>query len=232
MARSIEGGARGRFGSHRTEVEWALTAYRTRIRDDILFVASPEFIGTGFFQNAGDTQRIGLDLDVSGRVSRLAWFASYALVNATFESPLTLPSNPAVNDATRADGTLHVQPGDRLPAIPRHSLKGGVRCDLTQVWSVAVEAVATSSRVYSGDEGNDQVALDGYGVANLRSSYRFDDNLELFARVDNIFDTAYGTYGALAELEIDLVEVPDASDPRFVAPGAPRSAFAGIRVRF
>ena len=40
------------------------------------------------------------------------------------------------------------------------------------------------------------------------------------------------TFGVLAELEIDLHEVPDASDPRFVSPGAPRSAFAGVRLRF
>ena len=232
VARSVEGGARGRQVISVGEVEWAVTVYRTRIRDDILFVGSPDLIGTGFFQNAGDTQRVGLDLELSGNVSRLGWFASYTWVEATFESPLLLPSNPIVNDAADDDGMLRVEPGDRLPGIPRHSLKGGVRYDVTEAWNLAVETVVASSRIFFGDEGNDQAELDGYGVVNLRSSYRFGENLELFVRVDNLFDAEYATFGVLAELEIDLHEVPDASDPRFVAPGAPRSAFAGVRLRF
>ena len=232
VARSVESGARGRHVIGVGEVEWAVTTYRTRIRDDILFVALPDLIGTGFFQNAGDTQRVGLDLELSGNVSRLGWFESYTWVEATFESPVLLPSNPAVNDAADDDGTLRVQPGDRLPGIPRHSFKGGVRYDVTEAWNLAVETVVASGLIFFGDEGNDQAELDGYGVANLRSSYRLGENLELFVRVDNLFDAEYATFGVLAELEIDLHEVPDASDPRFVSPGAPRSGFVGVRFRF
>ena len=103
---------------------------------------------------------------------------------------------------------------------------------VTEAWNLAVETVVASSRVLFGDEGNDQAELDGYGVANLRSSYRLGENLELFVRVDNLFDAEYTTFGVLAELEIDLHEVPDASGPWFVAPGVPRSAFAGVRFRF
>ena len=86
-----------------------------------------------------------------------------------------------------------------------------------------------SSRVFVGDEGNDQPALDGYGIVNFRTAYRFDAGVELFARIDNLFDARYATAGVLAELEVYLREVPDACDPRFVGPGAPRSAFAGVR---
>ena len=121
------------------------------------------------------------------------WIGSrgYTWVEATFESPLLLPSNPTVNDAADEDGMLRVEPGDRLPGIPRHSLKGGVRYDVTEAWNLAVETVVASSRIFFGDEGNDQAELDGYGVVNLRSSYRFGENLELFVRVDNLFDAEY-----------------------------------------
>jgi hypothetical protein len=50
--------------------------------------------------------------------------------------------------------------------------------------------------------------------------------------VYNLFDAEYATFGALAEVEIDLEGAPEADLPRFVSPGAPRSAFAGVRVRF
>ncbi|SVA95468.1 uncharacterized protein METZ01_LOCUS148322, partial [marine metagenome] len=99
-ARSVEGGIRGNWAGTRGNLEWSAAVYQTGIQDDILFVASPELIGTGFFQNAGDTRRAGFDLELSGRIDRVNYYASYALVDATFESPLELPGNDEVNDAT------------------------------------------------------------------------------------------------------------------------------------
>ena len=231
VAQSVEGGVRGRFGSRAT-MSWSLAGYRMWTRDDILFVASPDLIGTGFFQNAGDTQRAGLDLELTGNNGRLEWYASYGLVEATFESSLVLPSNASVNDAASEDGGLQVEPGDRLPGIPRHSVKGGVTYDLTAAWAVSVETVVASSRIFLGDEGNDQAELDGYGIVNVRSSYKVSENLDLFVRVGNLFDTDYATFGVLAEVELELEEAPGADDPRFVSPAAPRSGFAGLRFWF
>ena len=233
VAQSIEGGARSRAsGANGRRVEWSATLYRTRITDDILFVASPELRGTGFFQNAGDTLRVGLDAELRGSLGRVDWFASYGLVQATFDSPLTLPSNTAVNDAATPAGTIDIEPGDRLPGIPRHSMKAGIGIALASAWDVAVETILTSSRVFVGDEGNDQAEVDGYGLINLRSSYRATENVVLFVRVDNLLDTEYETFGVLAEIEIELDEAPGAADPRFVSPGAPRGAFAGVRFTF
>ena len=233
VARSVEGGARGRaVGTHGQRVAWSATVYRTRIADDILFIASPALRGTGFFQNGGDTLRVGLDAEVSGSIDRTHWFLSYGLVQATFESPLTLPSNQTINEAATPEGTIEVEPGDRLPGIPRHSVKAGVGVALTSAWDVAVETILTSSRVFVGDEGNDQPEVDGYGLVNLRTSYQATDRIVLFLRVDNLLDTEYETFGVLAEIEIELEEAPGAADPRFVSPGAPRSAFAGVRFRF
>ncbi len=227
VARSVEAGLRGRWGGG----EWSASVYRTGIVDDILFIASPELIGTGYFQNAGDTRRAGLDLEISGRHARTGWYVGYGLLDATFQSPLLLPGDEEVNDAATDEGVA-VEPGDRLPGIPRHSLKAGIRQGITDAWDAAVETVVASNRVFVGDEGNDQARLDGYGVVNLRSTYRLDGGVELFVRVENLLDARYATAGVLAELEVFLHEVPDAADPRFIGPGQPRSAFAGVRVGF
>jgi outer membrane receptor protein involved in Fe transport len=127
---------------------------------------------------------------------------------------------------------LEVEPGDHIPGIPVHSLKAGARYAVTERWDVTLESILTSSRHFLGDEGNDQEPLDGYGIVNFRTTYTFNENVELFAQVGNLFDAEYATFGALAEVEIELDEAPDAADPRFVSPGAPRSVFAGIRVSF
>ena len=231
-ARSVEGGIRGNWAGTRGNLEWSAAVYQTGIQDDILFVASPELIGTGFFQNAGDTRRAGFDLELSGRIDRVNYYASYALVDATFESPLELPGNDEVNDATNSEGVLEVQPGDRLPGIPKHNFKTGVGIGVTSAWDLTIEAITVSTRVFVGDEGNDQLPVASYGVANLRSSYRLHESVELFARVDNLFNADYETFGVLAELEIELKEAPGAEDPRFLSPGSPRSVFSGVRVNF
>lgn len=229
VARSVEGGARG---SKWGKLDWSVTAYRTKIRDDILFVASPELIGTGFFQNAGDTRRAGLDADVAGTSGRLDWYASYGLVDATFQSSLSLPSDDEVNDAANPGGELEVEPGDRMPGIPRHSFKVGGEYAVTPQWDVALDGILSSSRIFVGDEGNDQEPLEGYGIVHFRTAYRVGENIELFARVHNVFDAEYATFGVLAEVELELDEAPGAEIPRFVSPGAPRSLFAGVRVEF
>ena len=232
VARSVEAGLRGRWTVGSGGGGWSVSVYRTGINDDILFIASPELIGTGYFQNAGNTARAGLDVELDGGRAGTGWYVGYGLVDATFQSPLQLPGNDEVNDAASEAGAIAVEPGDRLPGIPRHSLKAGIRQAITDAWDAAIETVVASDRVFVGDEGNDQARLDGYGVVNLRSSYRLDQGVELFARVDNLLDARYGTAGVLAELEVYLHEAPDAGDPRFIGPGPPRSAFAGVRVRF
>ncbi len=231
VARSFDVGVRGRWQSAAGRGEWSIAAYRTRIDDDILFVASPELIGTGYFENAGATARSGFDVELNGGIAHTAWYLGYGLVDATFESALVLPGDEEVNDAATDEGVA-VAPGDRLPGIPRHSLKAGVRQDLSDAWDLALETVVASSRFFLGDEGNDQAPLAGYAVVNLRSAYRFANGVELFARIENLLDARYATSGVLAELEVFLHEVPDASDPRFIGPGMPRSAFGGVRVRF
>jgi len=223
VGRSVEAGGRGASGG---VLEWSAAVYRTDIRDDILFVASPSLIGAGFFQNAGDTRRVGADIHLQGAFARLDWYASYGLVNATFESALTLPGPESET------GDNDVTPGDRLPGIPRHSLKVGGRFAATPAVRIDLETILASERFFVGDESNEHEPLPGYGLVNLRASYSVNERFEIFARVANLFDADYATFGVLAEVEIDLEEVPGEVGPRFISPGAPRSAWAGASFRF
>ena len=232
VARSTEGGLRGNWANLNGSLEWSASLYSTRINDDILFIASPALIGTGYFQNAGDTLRNGIDLNIQGQFLKFGFYLGYGLVNATFQTPVTLPGDDEVNDAVNDDGQLEIAPGDRLAGIPKHSLKTGLSIRPTNPWSITLETMSSSSRVFVGDEGNDQIPLDGYQLVNVRTAIAISEATELFAQIDNLFDANYQTFGILAELEIDLDEAPNATDPRFVAPGNPRSAFAGVRVRF
>ena len=80
-----------------------------------------------------------------------------------------------------------------------------------------------------GDEVNLLPETPSYTVVNLRSEYRVNDALRLFARIENLFDTEYETFGLLGEPE----EVfPEFQDHRFLGAGPPFGAWVGVRATF
>ncbi|MGK9517894.1 TonB-dependent receptor, partial [Salmonella enterica subsp. enterica] len=89
--------------------------------------------------------------------------------------------------------------------------KLGADWRVTPSFAVGADVLAVSSSVISGNE--DGLASDprpgrapdarrwdtaGYATVNLRASYRVSKQLELYARVDNLFDRRYASYGQLA----------------------------------
>jgi iron complex outermembrane recepter protein len=66
-------------------------------------------------------------------------------------------------------------------------------------------------------------------VVNLRGQYRIARALTVFAKVNNVFDRRFETFGLLGEA--DEVLGDDFEDPRFVSPGAPRGVWLGIEIR-
>jgi outer membrane receptor protein involved in Fe transport len=228
VARSVEGGFRGRFTALDGEapVNWSVSGFGTRNFNDIIFVSTGAGTGGGFFQNAGITQRLGLEANLNGTIGQLGWYVNYSYTEATFRSHLTVasPFNPMAD----ANGDIHVQPGDRIPGIPLHSAKVGVRYDVTKNWDIALESIIGSSQYLRGDEANLLDPVSGYAIFNLYSSYRLGENVEAFVRVNNLFDTNYETFGTLGDPSEVL---PGLTNPRFLSPGAPIGAWAGLRVK-
>ena len=72
VSQTWEGGLRGQLASwgHHERVDWSLGVFHTLNIDDIISVAAPTS-GRGFFQNAGDTLRQGIEASVSYRADRL-----------------------------------------------------------------------------------------------------------------------------------------------------------------
>ena len=60
--------------------------------------------------------------------------------------------------------------------------------------------------------------------------YALARHVALTARVTNLFDVEYSTFGLLGEA--DEVLGDDYADPRFLSPGAPRAAWVGLQFSF
>jgi len=224
VSRNLELGMRGRFGPRRAPLlEGSLALFATRNSDDILFVAG-SLVGTGYFRNSGTTQRVGLEAGLLGTAGSLEWYASYTLLRATFESPLTLP---AADHPDAEDGVIHVEPGDRIPGLPIHSLKAGVSVAPLTGLRVGLSTIAQSSQPYRGDEANLLADLAGFVTLGAHASYDLFDALRLLLKAQNLLNTDYETFGVIADPSDVL---PRAHNPRFVSPGAPFGIWVGVEV--
>ena len=222
VASTWEGGIRGR----RAGLTWNASMFRTATSDDLMFISSGPLTNTGHFQNVGDTLRQGVELSASGVVNAVQWGVAYSFLRARFDTPLTL-SSP--NHPDEEDGEIEVEAGSRLPGVPQHNLKANLSATIGRL-RMGGNLVTTSNQYLRGDEANLLPAIDGFALVNLTANYAITNHIRLTGRVTNLLGSEYATFGLLGEA--DEVLGDDYEDPRFLSPGAPRAAWAGITFSF
>jgi outer membrane receptor protein involved in Fe transport len=255
VTRTIEVGLRGT----RNAFSWTAGYFRAMNQDDILFVMSDQ-TGFGYFRNFGETRRQGIELDARTTMGRLTVGAGYTFLHATFESEETVngESNGSNDEAEEGEpgleGTIEIEPGDRLPFIPQHIFKAFADVQVTSRISMDVNVIAAGSSFARGNENNlhepdgtyylGEGTADGYAIVNLGGRLAVTSRLQIIAQINNLFDKKYatgaqlgpagftdaGTYIAQPLPAIDG-EFP-VRHTTFLAVGAPRRAWVGARLRF
>jgi outer membrane receptor protein involved in Fe transport len=211
-----------------------LTLYRTDNRDDIVFGSVSTTGQLGYFQNFPRTRHEGIDLSWQASFGALTLDAAASALRATYQADGTL---------RMGERNVIVTPGTRMAGLPRHSLKIGGDWQIMPAWSIGADVQRFGGRVVQGNEDGliedgaterVDLSLPGYTLANLRLSWRPRTGLELVARVNNVFDKRYASYGAIAETVFDAQGnyTGNEADALFVAPGTPRSFFVGLRMSF
>ena len=227
VATTFETGLRGSFALQdgAPPLNWKAGLFRTDTRDEILNIPSA-IQGFGYFANVGGVRRQGLELDVSWRGEQLNLFMGYTWLDATFTDSMTLssPNNP------RADhGELHVVPGNHVPMTPRHRLKAGFDYAVTPALKVRADMILVGPQYFEGDAANLNAQLPSCATVNSGVSWQVNKTFEIFAKVENIFDRRYATFGTYFDIhQIDA----GFTDPRTLSPARPRSFYAGARATF
>ena len=243
VARTVEAGARGG-----EDLRWNAAVFQTDNRDDLLFVSNG--LASGYFTNFGRTRRRGLELGLSQSGAALGWQLSYAWLRATYESAACIfaegNSTAETGPACPGAGEIEIRPGDRLPGLPQHSLKLAADWRVAPALTLGAQWRGFSSQYVRGNENNrhqpDGAGFNGsgrigaYAVLDLTGSWRFGDHVELFAKVANVFDRRYASAGLLGRNAFDgtgALQAPaDWRNEQFAGPGAPRAAWAGLRLAF
>ncbi|MFO6300083.1 TonB-dependent receptor PqqU [Rahnella selenatireducens] len=146
--------------------------------DDELIVAESTG-GRSSYMNAGKTRRRGLELSLDQQFEenwrlKMAW----TLLDATFRNETC-----GAGDCTPA--------GNRLPGIARNMGYASLEWAPVDGWHAGAD-VRYMSDIEVNDENSEQAPA--YTVASVSAGYRFNWSkvtLDLFTRVDNLFDKSY-----------------------------------------
>jgi len=252
VTRTIEAGARGTLEG---KLRWNAGVFHGINYNDLLFVAS-EQTGFGYFTNFGKTRREGAEAGLSGRVGKLTLGGNYTFLSATYESSQIIGggSNSSNDAGPGEDGNITVQPGDRIPQIPRNILKAYADYAATAKLSIDLDFEAVGRSYARGNENNEdqpdgvyylgQGFSPGYGVVDAGVRYQLRKRVQLFAEVNNLLNHRYYTAAQLSPTPFDnagnFVAQPFAPvngnypirTATFLAPGAPIGAWGGIRFGF
>lgn len=247
VTKTWEAGMRGAMSK---QIHWNASVFRAENVDDILFVAD-DASGFGYFKNFGKTRRQGIELGMDGQVNQLAFSVNYTYLDATYQSSETV--NGAAN-SSNVGGNIAVKPGDRLPMIPRHIFKAHADWRINNAWTIGTGMLAVAKSTARGNE-NGQHQADGtnfigagesagYAIFDLSGKYRATPQLTFFAQINNLFDRKYSTAAQLGATGFtadgNYIARPFSSigdnstlvNSTFYAPGAPRTAWVGVRYEF
>jgi outer membrane receptor protein involved in Fe transport len=122
-----------------------------------------------------------------------------------------------------------VTSGSSIPGIPQRQANLGLDYSFSERFELGADVVVRSGVYLRGDEANLLDRTDSYSILNLRAAWNISDNVILFARVENVFDEKYETFGLLGEPGEVFQQF---TDPRFLGVGPPRGGWVGARLKW
>jgi outer membrane cobalamin receptor len=213
-------------------VEWNAALFRSTLRDDIQFIASPGGTQQGYFENVGRTRRQGLELGLRLQGEATSLTLRYAYLDARFLTGFV--EHSPWNSSADAEGRIVVPPGARLPGLARQQLKLRLQWQ-DERFTLGADAQALGSSLSLGDENNLAAGshVPGHALLHLDARWRIEPKVELFARIANLFDRRVQSFGVLGRNAFTgpgrSFDLANAQAEPFRGPGAPRTAWAGVR---
>ncbi|MCH8089990.1 MAG: TonB-dependent receptor [Chloroflexi bacterium] len=187
----------------------SLTYFRINLRDEIRFDGtdtSTEF-PFGRFGNTAKTRRHGVELSLKGHLFNLDSTFTYAFTDATLRS-----------------GT---NSGRELTMVPRNQFTWGASYAWGEMLTLGFDSFWIDDQFVTGDDANTASPLENYFVTNAHLVYAPKEEIEIFFRVNNLFDKLYSTRA----VTIGFSEA-FATGTIFFNPAPERNMTVGTRVKF
>ena len=161
-------------------------------------------------QSFGESQVQGLELGLNSRL----WQGN------GLTAPVRLAYTYTDGEITETADDLSVQDGDVLPYLPENQLSLTLGLERPAQWGAYLTTTYVDEVCVDNtcDRSNGPAfrSTDDYLVVDLAASYYLRSNVEVYAKVDNLFD------------DQEIV----ARSPDGARPNSPRTAYMGVRVGF
>jgi outer membrane receptor protein involved in Fe transport len=206
------------------------SVYHMNVRNDIFLTPfgeeEPEG-GTidGFFINLDKTRRVGAEVGAAYRFpAGHSVYLNYAFTRATFQSDAEIFSIRSLEDVGEEPiinpfpTDNEVTPGNRLPLVPDHVIKGGATVRIGRYFYAGADARYTGTQYLRGDEANVTDQLDDYVVADARVGVEFD-RWEVSGVATNLFQNRYAIFGGF---NVNQGNPAGPTVERFLTPGSER----------
>ena len=197
---TAEAGVKGWLGNR---VRYDLSAYRTRVRDELIPFEIPASNGRRYFRNAGRTARTGAEASTDISLKRVSLMLAYTYSRFRFRDYVLGTDDFA---------------GNAIPGIPSHRLQGAVAV-AREPGFVIVETE------YGGkawlDDAN-SVRASPYALTNVRAGFRvpgLQPRVSVTTGIQNILDRVYSSS-----------LIVNAARGKYYEPAARRSFFIGLGV--
>lgn len=248
VSHTVEAGFKGELNSvtgSAAQLNWSLGVFYALNTDDIISVLS-ETQGRGYFINAGDTQRQGIEASLVYKTERLSAYVGYSYTDATFQSNLSLgPNNNNWAPVCSFDDEAYcpqVKPGNKLPGVSPHKVKLGAEYAILPQWKFGADWTWASSQYYYGDEGNNAPQVGPRSRVDLHTTYDVTKNLQFYGLVNNVFNNRYDVFGTYysGETAYKTAGQPPSlsvintnrADQRSLVPAAPLELYGGVKFKF
>ncbi len=166
------------------------------MNDEIIYDSSVGMFGSNV--NLEETERLGADLTASYQLSE------------TIDASLTYTW-------VHAEIATGAYEGSKVPLVPKHKLRLQFDYGLRDTILLTAGASYTDDVHVGGDFANASDELEGYLLFDLGVRYALNDDIDVFAAVDNLFDKEY---------------VSTAFGPDGLYPGVGRSGRVGLLWKF
>ena len=188
------------------------TVTKDEITQDMYKGMPPKWV---YNYNLGKTERIGFELKTEQYFDKLTLSQSYSYINTEIKDGKRAERD---NETGEKTGKTIDYSGKHIANVPEHKLNLGANYAITDKLSVGGDVIYMSG-IYVNNQ-NQGGKVNSHTVVNVRARYAFENGLDVYAGVNNLFDKKYYE-------DVDYVDGDFQYDP-----AAERNYYVGFKYTF
>lgn len=162
-----------------------MSVYYSSMKDELYTYMSEGMMNSNILNyNIDETERYGMEIRLEQYFDKLTLSQGYQYTHAEIKEGREKKIS-AGGDITPGEDIS----GNKIAGVPEHKLTLGARYDVTEKLNLNGEVVYNGNSYI--DNANKYNKLNSYIVANIRANYKYNEDVTIYAGINNLFDEKY-----------------------------------------